>query len=179
MYPSGMEEERQDARTTPPGRRLTVSEAADELGISAEAVRSRLKRGTLRSVKDGATVYVLLENDQSRPDTAQTPPEPDQTYDQTELVAQLRDEIAFLRDQVRRQQEITAQQAVTMRQLSAPAESDEPTTVDQDEEEPQAARHEGQETPAPGPEGPATPDSEATGEGNVERRGLWRRIFGG
>ncbi len=49
-----MGEERQDARTTPPGRRLTVSEAAGRLGISAEAVRSRLKRGTLRSVKDGA-----------------------------------------------------------------------------------------------------------------------------
>ncbi len=174
-----MAEERQDARTTPPGRRLTVSEAAGALGISAEAVRSRLKRGTLRSAKDGATVYVLLENDQSRPDMDQAPPEPDQTYDQSELVAQLRDEIAFLRDQVRRQQEITAQQAVTMRQLSAPAEPDEPTTVDQDEEEPQDAQHEGQETPAPGPERSDTPDSEATGEGNVERRGLWRRIFGG
>jgi hypothetical protein len=174
-----MEEERQDARTTPPGRRLTVSEAADALGISSEAVRSRLKRGTLRSVKDDATVYVLLETDQSRPDTAQTPPGRDQTGDQTELVAQLRDEIAFLRDQVRRQQEITAQQAVTMRQLSAPAEPDEPTTVDQYEEEPQGEQHEGQETPAPGPDGPATPDSEATGEGNIERRGWWRRIWGG
>jgi hypothetical protein len=65
-----------------------------------------------------------------------------------------------------------------MRQLSAPAESDEPTTVDQDEEEPQDAQHEGREEPAPGPEGPATPDP---GEVNIERprRGLWRRIFGG
>jgi excisionase family DNA binding protein len=178
-----MAEERQDARTTPPGRRLTVSEAADALGISAEAVRSRLKRGTLRSVKDGATVYVLLDIAQSRPDTDQAPPgrdqTGDQTGDQTELVAQLRDEIAFLRDQVRRQQEITAQQAVTMHQLSAPAESDESTTVDQYEEEPQDEQHEGQETPGPGPEEPATPDSEATGEGNVGRRGWWRRIFGG
>jgi excisionase family DNA binding protein len=174
-----MEEERQDARTTPPGRRLTVSEAADALGISAEAVRSRLKRGTLRSVKDGATVYVLLDIDQLRPDTDQAPPGRDQTGDQTELVAQLRDEIAFLRDQVRRQQEITAQQAVTMRQLSAPAETDESTTVDQYEEEPQDEQHEGQETPGPGPEGPATPESEATGEVDIERRGWWRRMFGG
>jgi hypothetical protein len=43
----------------------------------------------------------------------------------------------------------------------------------------QDAQHEGQETPAPGPDGPATPDSEATGEGDVERRGWWRRFFGG
>ncbi len=35
-------------------------------------------------------------------------------------LSRLEDEVAFLRDQVRRQQEIIAQQAVTMRQLSAP-----------------------------------------------------------
>ncbi len=154
-----MAEERQDARTTPPGRRLTVSEAAGALGISAEAVRSRLKRGTLRSVKDDATVYVLLETDQSRPDTAQTPPDPDQTYDQSELVAQLRDEIAFLRDQVRRQQEITAQQAVTMRALTAPGE-------------PEASEG---ATPQPGREAaeePAQPRPPAA-------LPWWRRIFGG
>jgi len=46
-----------------------------------------------------------------------------------------------------------------MRQLSAPAESDEPTTVDQDEEEPQDAQHEGQETYGPGPEGPVLPST--------------------
>jgi len=56
-----MGEDRQDARTTPPGRKLSVSEAAAALGISAEAVRSRVKRGTLQSVKEGASVYVLLE----------------------------------------------------------------------------------------------------------------------
>src|SRR5687768_1507843 len=46
-------------------RRVTVSEAADILGITAEAVRTRIKRGRLDSVKDppkpGGTVYVLLE----------------------------------------------------------------------------------------------------------------------
>src|SRR3954449_4255323 len=46
--------------------RLTVPEAARGLGISPEAVRNRLSRGTLRSVKENGTVYVLLETDRLR-----------------------------------------------------------------------------------------------------------------
>lgn len=43
--------------------RLTVPEAAQALGISPEAVRNRLSRGTLESTKEDGTVYVLLEAD--------------------------------------------------------------------------------------------------------------------
>ncbi|MDQ3301984.1 MAG: helix-turn-helix domain-containing protein [Actinomycetota bacterium] len=127
------------------GRRLTPRQAADQLGVSVEAVRGRIKRGTIAHERDGDRVFVLLEADQ-------TATGHDQGGDQSELVAQLRDEIAFLRDQVRRQQEITAQQAVTMRQLSAPAEPDESTTVDQDEEEPPEST-EGAETGTQRPTG--------------------------
>jgi hypothetical protein len=45
---------------------LTVPEAARALGISPEAVRNRLSRGTLKSVKESGTVYVLLETDRTR-----------------------------------------------------------------------------------------------------------------
>jgi uncharacterized membrane protein YccC len=127
------------------GRRLTPRQAADQLGVSVEAVRGRIKRGTIAHERDGGRVFVILDADQ-------TTTGHDQGGDQSELVAQLRDEIAFLRDQVRRQQEITAQQAVTMRQLSAPAEPDESTTVDQDEEEPPEST-EGAETGTQRPTG--------------------------
>jgi excisionase family DNA binding protein len=40
--------------------RMTVPEAATRLGISAEAVRARIHRGTLEHTKEGGTVYVLL-----------------------------------------------------------------------------------------------------------------------
>jgi hypothetical protein len=40
-----------------------VAEAADALGISAEAVRMRVRRGTLRSEHVEGTVYVLLDAD--------------------------------------------------------------------------------------------------------------------
>jgi hypothetical protein len=117
-----------------PTSRLTVSEAAAVLGISVEAVRGRVKRGTLKSerTKDG-TVYVFVSGDRTRPDYDQPN---DQPNDQTLMVTRLEDEVEFLRDQVRRQQEIIAQQAVTMRQLSAPSESPESTIVDQEGEEP-------------------------------------------
>src|SRR5919112_1408434 len=52
--------------------RLTVPEAAEALGISPEAVRNRLSRGTLKSEKEKGTVYVLLETDRSQ-STANTP----------------------------------------------------------------------------------------------------------
>jgi hypothetical protein len=52
---------------TPPGiSRLTVPEAARALGISPEAVRNRLSRGTLNSDKEDGTVYVLLPADKVR-----------------------------------------------------------------------------------------------------------------
>ena len=50
------------------GRRYTVAEAARLLDTTAEAIRSRIKRGTLQSVKEGATVYVLLSPDQTPPE---------------------------------------------------------------------------------------------------------------
>ena len=52
--------------------RFTVPEAARALGISPEAVRNRLSRGTLDSVKENGTVYVLLEADMAR-STTDTP----------------------------------------------------------------------------------------------------------
>ena len=45
---------------------LTVPEAARALGISPEAVRNRLSRGTLNSEKENGTVYVLLPADRGQ-----------------------------------------------------------------------------------------------------------------
>jgi hypothetical protein len=44
-----------------PARRVTVPDAAALLGLSEDAVRSRLKRGTLRTEKgDNGTIFVVL-----------------------------------------------------------------------------------------------------------------------
>jgi excisionase family DNA binding protein len=88
-------------------KRLTVAQAAELLGLSAEAVRSRVQRGTLQSEKVGGTVYVLLE------DTVQARPNTDEAHatdgaqtnligDQTEFIGSLQGQIEWLRREVER-----------------------------------------------------------------------------
>ena len=67
-----MGEDQTATKQGPDRKRVTVAEASEILGITAEAVRTRIKRGKLESLKDppapGGTVYVLLQADQTRPD---------------------------------------------------------------------------------------------------------------
>ncbi len=154
-----MGKDRQGADQAPTERRLTVSDAAEELGISAEAVRSRVKRGTLRSIKAGGTVYVLLAGDRLRPGDDQTatgqgriedrtPPGYDRTNPRLEaredLVESLLDQVAYMRAQLAEEREArrradtiiaqlsqaNAEQARTIRALEAPHEPrDAPETT--------------------------------------------------
>ncbi len=92
--------------------RLTVAEAAARLGISSDAVRSRLNRGTLegRKEEDGWVVYLPVEVpieptvDQPSPtvERPSTDREPTVATDallssKDETITALRDEVAFLR----------------------------------------------------------------------------------
>lgn len=128
--------------------RVTVGEAARRLGISESGIRKRVKRGQLDSTHEGGRVYVWL-----RPDNAETEEDrvPDSVPDK--YTASLEDQVEFLRDQVRRQQEIIGQQAISLRALSAP----ESATVEREEEEP--------------PEGNGGPETTTS-------RPWWRRLFG-
>ncbi len=133
--------------------RVTIQEAARRLGVSEGAVRKRVTRDTLRHDKapDGR-VFVYLDERTTRgvDDVQDTGVHPNSRA----LISRLEGEVEFLRDQMRRQQEIIAQQAVTMRQLSAPPES---TVVDQEGEEP-----------------PESTEGSQTGT----QRPWWRRMFG-
>src|SRR3712207_1464082 len=101
------------------GRRMTVAQAANKLGISVEAVRGRIKRGTLGHEKaEDGTVYVLLDTNRPRP-------APDQSTDQTLLVARLEDEVRFLREELARKDAILLRMAESIPQLEAPSEAPE------------------------------------------------------
>jgi hypothetical protein len=68
----------QQADAHPTDRRVTVAQAAVLLGVSEDAVRSRLKRGTLSKEKDAdGTVFVVLDGD--RPTTNGDRPATDQS----------------------------------------------------------------------------------------------------
>jgi excisionase family DNA binding protein len=86
-------------------RRVTVGEAAALLGISKEAVRMRIRRGTLRSEKTDDRVYVWLDDDlNADQDTVQ---HGNQTA-YRELIEQLRGEVEAWREEARRKDHIIA-----------------------------------------------------------------------
>src|SRR5215208_7375545 len=181
-----MGRDRSETKPRQDRRRLTVAEASEILGITAEAVRTRIKRGKLDSVKEPpdrtGTVYVLLQADQTRPNIDPTSQGQDQTIGQTELVETLREQVAYLqgviavRDQelalraeeirrrataLERAQQLAAMFADRLQALEAPVNSSE--------------ARESPESPSPTTDPPTEDDGEAQ-EG--VRRPWWRRVFG-
>jgi hypothetical protein len=138
--------------------RYTVPEAASVLGISPEAVRTRISRGTLESVKDQGRVFVLLEPDRTTPNT-------DITGDQTALVDTLRNQVEFLQGELERRGEETAELRRIIAALTQRIPEIEPP----------------RETPSEPPKRPESPGGETSrAETPPEpERPWWRRMFGG
>jgi excisionase family DNA binding protein len=166
--------------------RLTTDQAADRLGISVDAVRGRIKRGTLEHEREGNKVYVLLEGDQSTTSSDESTTNRDQSGNQStdqtrpdELVEVLTDQVVHLREQLAEEREARRRADTIIAQLAQSNEEQARTIRAIDS--PRAEQNEGQEGQGPGPQRSTTPESEATREGDIERpqRSLWRRIFGG
>jgi len=147
---------------TPTGRRTTVAEAAEVLGISAEAVRGRIRRGTLPVEREGGRVYVLVERATDARTTAdQSRTTAGQPTDRTDaLIDELHDRVRSLEEANRENRRIIAALTSRIPAIEAPQEA---------RESPQTAAEE--------PEGseprPATVESQ---EG--AQRPWWRRVFG-
>jgi hypothetical protein len=115
----------------PTDERLTVAQAADRLGISEDAVRGRIKRGTLRSEREDGAVYVLLggrpTNDQ--PTTNETTVQPTDPRD--ELIAVLREQLAAEREANRENRRLLlAALERPVRGLEAGEEKDPPESAE-------------------------------------------------
>ena len=148
--------------TSPPTRRLTAQEAALTLGITVEAIRGRIKRGTLRSTKaEDGTIFVYLDDhDQTQPDHDWPEPDADQSQpvpDQSELIRVLHDQLESEREANRENRRIIAILASRVPELEA--------------------------APEP-PEGPQRPlEHQGTGaahqeDEHPEKPSWWRRFFG-
>jgi len=149
-------------RTARPGatnQRVTVPEAAELLGITTEAARMRIKRGTLRSERQAGRVFVLLGSD--RP-TEQTTERTGPTEDRTaELIDTLREQLQAERQAHAEARRIIAGLVERIPAIEAPSdERESPETV---EEAPDKA-----EEPRP----------DAPGAQEGARRPWWRRWFG-
>jgi hypothetical protein len=139
----------------------TIKTAAEALGTSEGAVRQRIRRGTLRSVRREGRVYVVLDGTEpsntveSTTLTSETSEENSESFAAVEA---LRDEVEWLRGEVQRKDAILLNMTEAMKALSPPA------------------------SPAPREEPPESPETAAedVGSGDVPpRRSWWRRMFGG
>jgi hypothetical protein len=102
-------------------RRVTVKESAHILGISPEAVRARIKRGTLDKEKaEDGTVYVRLDADQPQWNADGTN---DGTGAHPLIVTRLENEVEFLRRELERKDAILLNMTEAMKALNPPQEA--------------------------------------------------------
>ena len=179
--------------------RLTVPEAAGVLGVTVDAIRGRIRRGTLDSERESGTVYVWVD----RAETDRREPSATvggQSDDQSELVEALRDQVNYLREQLeeerrvrteerRRQDTIIAQLMQRIPEIEAPREPSGAT-------EPPGGPSEATEQPGRVEPQPAVQSTQAqespemamreVGGGPLPRdqqtpsaRPWWRRVFRG
>jgi hypothetical protein len=147
-------------RTGPDLDRLTVAQAAAALGVSQDAVRKRITRGTISHDRDeSGRVYVYLSPSETVDKTDQDTRGGDATKTvQDVYIRSLEDQIAFLRRELERKDGILLNLTERIPQLEAP--SDAPETVED------------------APEG-AEPRPDAPGAQESVQRPWWRRMFGG
>jgi hypothetical protein len=158
-------------------RRLNVHQAAEALGITPEAVRSRIQRGTLAKEKgEDGTVYVRLNADQLRANADEhadrSSSAPDGTVDQSQLVERMASEIEHLREMLAlRDEEIRRRDhllAAALERIPA-LESPPGTPSEQPQREPPVRVS---EEARKDEESEEEPSSEAAG------RSWWQRWFG-
>jgi len=142
---------------------MTVHEAARELGISEDAMRMRVKRGTLAADRDGGRLYVLLDPD----------PTTEPTDRADELIAELKDRVRSLEDQLGQERDANRENrriiaALTSRIPELPAPQEPPQSPETASEEPEGA------------EQPQAGAHEEPQEAAVSRSGTswWRKMFG-
>lgn len=153
--------------------RLTVGQAADQLGISKNAVRNRIKRGTLRHERECGQVFVILAaanqpaNNTGQSTGQQAISDQEDPDPRDELIAVLREQLAAEREAHAETRRIAAMLAGHGRELELSESYEEPS---QDEN-----RSEEEDAPT---DSAADPHS-ATEEPPEVKRSWWRRLLGG
>ena len=149
-------------------RRVAVGEAARLLGISKDAVRMRIRRGTLRSEKTDNKVYVWMDDEAYGDHNDVHPQAGIEGSPSRELVAEMRERIVYLERQVEEEREARRRADTLLARLM-----DNIPALEAPQERPEAP-----ETVEEGPEG-AEPRSASGGTQEAVGRPWWRRVFGG
>ncbi len=184
LYAADVQTNGDKSETRRLGHRYTVQEAAEILGTTVDGVRSRIRRGSLNSMKVSGTVYVLLDTDQAglsgtRLDQSETSPDEDGTGPlieaKEETIAELRDQVAYLREQLGQEREANREnRRIIAGLVQRVPELEAPSSRRNDHETPP--------DPSEGAEPPPDTVEPQTGVQEPEataRRPWWVRIFGG
>jgi hypothetical protein len=148
--------------------RLSLQDAARELGITPDALRQRIRRGQYRSEKSEGRVYVYLDTDRTETEH-DVHPEPESAssaliYAKDETITLLREQLGAERAAHAEARRLLAAALERIPpQIEAPSEtreSPETATVEPERAEPRLT-------------------TEGTQEPRQERRSWWRRMFGG
>jgi 16S rRNA G966 N2-methylase RsmD len=105
--------------------RVTVQQAALALGVTEQAVRKRIKRGTLESERENGRVYVFLDP----PYTGYEPSRDAVTNH--ELIEELRDRVRSLEEANRENRRIIMQQAQNLAAIEAPENDAQASDVEE------------------------------------------------
>src|SRR5215212_5464972 len=149
----------------PTSRRLTVQEAALLLGVTVDAVRGRIKRGTLESTKgEDGTVYVMVEETDQPSDQPNGQSQP--AADESGLVDHMQDQIDYLRRQLEVWQEEARRKDHIIAALTERIPELEPA-------------REASPEPSGAPVSQSDNGSNSDPPEQEERRSWWRRLFEG
>ena len=161
----------QDGTRQQSGTRATVHEAANVLGVSVDAIRKRIQRGTIPHERhEDGRVYVLIDKASTMQDESGTSTSTVQDtnqhkspvrYGTEELVGSLQDQIGFLRRELERKDAILLRMAERIPELET--SSAPPEARDASERATEAMDR------GTVPQKPQEP---------AQRRSWWRRFFG-
>jgi len=146
------------------GSRVSVYEAADLLGVTVDAIRKRIQRGTIpHERQEDGRVYVLLDEARALQDKSSKPTSTVQDDSQVpyltdELVTELRAQNEWLRREVERKDAILLRMAERLPELEAATEP--------------------REAPVSTSEGQSKGTAPAEQQELSQRRSWWRAFFG-
>jgi hypothetical protein len=144
--------------------RVSVQEAAEQLGTTVDAIRKRVQRNTIRHEKDAdGRVWIFLDADRTRHDTDQDTAGHRQDSESSALISEMRARIQFLEEEHRRKDAIIMNMTEAMKALSPPQQRVAP---------------EPPEGPVGATEGPRDTQVHPEAQEPVQRP-WWRRIFSG
>ncbi len=169
-------------------RRVSVPEAADLLGLTVEAIRGRIKRGTIDYERDGERVFVLVVTDKpstsrgqsyDKPSDQSTDQHPDEDAKTRELVEEMRDRIADLGRRLDQSEEARRRADTIIMQLTqanAALSARLPEIAASPQEEPPEAPESAREGEPP--TNNTTPSASPQMGTQPRSRSWWRRLIG-